>query len=58
MTKPTLHSSFIRGYNIWLLKPTGLNRGRGIEIFNNLEQFKQYVQEYYDGFTVPDLKKD
>jgi hypothetical protein len=22
---------------IWLLKPTGLNRGRGIEIFDNLE---------------------
>ena len=28
-----------------LLKPTGLNRGRGIHIFNNLETMKQIIQE-------------
>lgn len=31
---------------LWLLKPTGLNRGRGIEIFNTLEQLYDKLQEY------------
>lgn len=34
--------------NIWLLKPTGLNRGRGIHIFTTLEELKQILIENYD----------
>lgn len=34
--------------NIWLLKPTGLNRGRGIHIFQTLEELKQILIENYD----------
>lgn len=34
--------------NIWLLKPTGLNRGRGIHIFTTLEELKQILMENYD----------
>lgn len=26
--------------NIWLLKPTGLNRGRGIHIFQTLDELR------------------
>jgi hypothetical protein len=28
----------ILGHNIWILKATGFNRGRGIHVFNKLEE--------------------
>lgn len=31
---------------MWLLKPTGLNRGRGIEIFDSLEELERILLEY------------
>lgn len=34
--------------NIWLLKPTGLNRGRGIHIFRTMEELKTILWENYD----------
>ena len=34
--------------NIWLLKPTGLNRGRGIHIFRSFDELKQILCEHYD----------
>eukprot|EP00347_Sterkiella_histriomuscorum_P006796 403351400 len=34
--------------NLWLLKPTGLNRGRGIHIFKSLEELKQILNDFYD----------
>jgi Tubulin-tyrosine ligase family len=34
--------------NIWLLKPTGLNRGRGIHIFTTLEELRNILIDNYD----------
>jgi hypothetical protein len=34
--------------NIWLLKPTGFNRGVGIHIFRTIEEFKKIMKETYD----------
>ena len=34
--------------NIWLLKPTGLNRGRGIHIFQTIDEFKKILKDTYD----------
>mmetsp|Transcript_14249 Transcript_14249/g.13818 ORF Transcript_14249/g.13818 Transcript_14249/m.13818 type:complete len:116 (-) Transcript_14249:779-1126(-) len=34
--------------NIWLLKPTGLNRGRGIHIFKSYEEFLKLLKDHYD----------
>ena len=31
---------------LWLLKPTFLNRGRGIHIFQSLEQLCSLIDEY------------
>ncbi|CDW80379.1 ttl domain containing protein [Stylonychia lemnae] len=42
-----LHSSHDH-QNLWLLKPTGLNRGRGIHIFKQIDELKQILLEYYD----------
>lgn len=32
--------------NIWLLKPPDLNRGQGIQLFNDLRIFVFQIQEY------------
>jgi len=29
-----------KGYNTWIIKPTFLNRGKGLRIFNNLNKLK------------------
>ena len=31
---------------LWLLKPTYLNRGRGIHVFSNLDTFQKLINEY------------
>lgn len=38
------------GFNLWLLKPTKLNRGRGIHVINNLTQLKNLMTKYCEGF--------
>ena len=40
------------GKNFWLIKPTDYNRGRGVEVFNTLEQFKKLMNEYQTGVEV------
>lgn len=37
--------------NLWILKPSGLSRGRGLEIFSSLEELNKYLIEYYTGFA-------
>ena len=37
--------TFLADKNIWLLKPTYLNRGRGIKIFNELKSLYTYLSE-------------
>jgi hypothetical protein len=39
-TMPFCHFT---GFNLWLLKPTKLNRGRGIHVINNLTQLKALI---------------
>ncbi len=38
-----------KAQNIWILKATGFNRGRGIHVFNKLEDLKKLIKEYTDG---------
>ena len=35
-----------QGANIWLIKPNDFNRGRGVKLFNNLEQLKELLKEF------------
>jgi hypothetical protein len=37
------------GYNLWLLKPTHLNRGRGIHVFRDLDTLHKLIREYCQG---------
>lgn len=38
------------GHNLWLLKPTKLNRGRGIHVCNNITILKNLIHKYCEGF--------
>jgi hypothetical protein len=44
------------GQNFWILKPTNLNWGRGIHIFNSLEQLRALIQENFKWPDIPDVK--
>ncbi len=47
-----MHKSYVNGGSyLWMLKPTGLNRGRGIYVFNNLKRLEELLNQYYDGFV-------
>jgi hypothetical protein len=34
---------------MWLLKPTFLNRGRGIHVFDNLETLVKLISDFQEG---------
>ena len=38
--------------NIWMLKPSGLNRGRGIELFTSLEELNDFLSMFAKGYDV------
>lgn len=40
------------GHNLWVLKPNDFNRGRGVHIFNTLEQLKKLIVDYTLGVEV------
>lgn len=44
-SKYTMPVSHFVGHNLWLLKPSGLNRGRGIHIFDNLDSMRNAILE-------------
>jgi len=37
------------GNNVWILKPTGLNRGKGIHVVSSLKKLKRLIKEYVRG---------
>ena len=48
-TMPLCHFD---SYNLWILKPTHLNRGRGIHVFRDLETLKRLIKQYSSGQEV------
>lgn len=42
---------------MWILKPTFLNRGRGIHVFNSLASLEKLMSDYTEGFEEKSLKK-
>jgi phosphoribosylamine-glycine ligase len=39
---PTSHFA---GKNIWILKPTGLNRGKGIHVVDSIKEMKRIIKQ-------------
>lgn len=42
----TMPMSHFAGQNIWILKPTGFNRGKGIHVVNSISKLKKLIKEY------------
>ena len=43
--------SHFAGKNFWIFKATSLNRGRGIHVFNTLEQLYELIKQYSGSAT-------
>ena len=43
--------SHFAGHNMWMLKATNLNRGRGIHVFRDLAHLRRLIEEYCKGMT-------
>ena len=41
--------SMYDGSNVWLIKPNDFNRGRGVRLFNSLEQLRCLMKEFSQG---------
>ena len=37
--------SHFLGKNIWILKPTGLNRGKGIHVIDKIKEIKRLIKQ-------------
>jgi hypothetical protein len=43
------------GKNMWMIKPSGLSRGRGLELFTKLEELKKFLLMFTtEGYVVQD----
>lgn len=52
--KAKLHETHFAGKNIWILKPTGFNRGRGVSVFDSMEKLKELLKYYSEGVLETD----
>ena len=43
------------GDYLWIVKPTFLNRGRGIEVFSRLDELTKFVSENIHGYLEKKL---
>lgn len=50
-------NTFLKNTNAWVLKPVGLNRGRGIEVFNSLETLNELMNQCFQPTTTSPKKK-
>jgi hypothetical protein len=47
--------NLFNGHSIWMLKPSGLNRGRGLELFTDLDELKEFLKLYSRGYEVTEF---
>ena len=45
-TTVTMRDTLFHGANMWLFKPADANRGRGVNLFNTVDQLKKLLLEY------------
>ena len=41
-----MSNEMYKGKNVWLIKPNDFNRGRGVRLFNSLEQLRKLMKEF------------
>ena len=52
-----LHSTYTTGKNVWMLKPSWMSRGRGLEIFQTLEELETLLKNYLSGYQARDFSQ-
>jgi len=48
---------FYSGKNLWILKPSSLNRGKGLELFTSLAELNEFLKMYTTGYDVKEYIK-
>jgi Tubulin-tyrosine ligase family len=43
--------------NLWILKPSWMSRGRGLELFTELKELEKFLQMYICGYDAKDYKQ-
>lgn len=56
-TKYTMPLCHFDSFNLWILKPTNLNRGRGIHVFRDLNTLHKLIKQYCVGVDTPSDKR-
>ena len=51
------HSTLFGPDHMWMLKPSGLNRGKGLELFNQLSELDSFLQTYSEGYRVTEYAR-
>ncbi len=49
-----LKETLFAGQNLWLVKPSDCNRGRGVQVFNNLEEIRKVLNDYAEVAFSPE----
>ena len=47
-----MKKTMFEGLNLWVLKPNDANRGRGVQVFNKLDDVKRYINDCLSGTTA------
>ena len=45
-TTYTMRDALFNGHNLWLFKPADANRGRGVNLFNSVDQLKRLIVDH------------
>jgi hypothetical protein len=46
-----IKATHFQGKNIWIIKPTGFNRGRGVQVFYSLEEMHKIIKDSSQGIN-------
>ena len=52
-----LPPDFSAGKNMWILKPSCMSRGRGLELFTDLNQLAEFIRMYLSGYDAKDYSQ-
>ena len=47
--------NLFNGHSLWMLKPSGLNRGRGLELFTDLDELDGFLRMFSKGYEVTEF---